>query len=90
MKMVFRSVVELAKMQLLCAAVLNAREGNNFVHTCEMCGKLFMGRKNQKVCYDPCHRRDKGSKKPAPSEEDGRMTKEITVRRTKDGKVKKK
>lgn len=87
LKMVFRSVVELAKMQLLCAAVLNVRKGNNFVNTCDMCGKLFMGRRNQKVCYNPCHRRDKGNKKTAPSEEVGRPIKNITVKRTKKGRV---
>lgn len=82
LKLVFRSIIELAKMQLLCVAVLNTREGNNFVHVCDMCGKLFMGRKNQKVCYDPCHRRDKGKNTPATSEEDSRPVKDIVVKRT--------
>lgn len=70
MTIIFRSIVELAHVQLALSAINNT--GSEVLVQCQCCGRWFVGNSRMKYCQDPCtkesayKKRKAGPKRPAP------------------------
>lgn len=70
MTIIFRSIIELAHIQLALSAI-NVT-GNDVMVQCQCCGRWFVGNSRMKYCQNPCtkesayKKRKAGPKRPAP------------------------